>query len=251
MSTNPKGKLKMKILAISGKKQSGKSTAANFMVSMVMSDTKICEKVYVDNNGHILVSDLLGNKNYAGVFDPCNRTLLNDSIISDVFHRLDPIIRIYNFADILKTDICINILGLTYDQCYGSDQQKNSITNIEINGQKSSAREVMQYVGTDVFRNMKKDVWVSSTINKIIKNQSRLSIISDCRFPNEVSSIKNIGGKVLRLSRSPYKSDHISENILDEDKYDWSNFDYIAYNSDQSLQDYLNSISLIATEIFK
>lgn len=29
--------------------------------------------------------------------------------------------KIYNFADTLKQDICINLLGLTYDQCYGDD----------------------------------------------------------------------------------------------------------------------------------
>jgi hypothetical protein len=39
--------------------------------------------------------------------------------------------KIYNFADTLKQDICMNILGLTYDQCYGEDDIKNSLTDIE------------------------------------------------------------------------------------------------------------------------
>ena len=39
--------------------------------------------------------------------------------------------KIYNFADPLKKDICINILGLTYEQCYGEDIDKNTVTEVE------------------------------------------------------------------------------------------------------------------------
>lgn len=242
----------MKILALSGKKQSGKSVAANFMVSAVMRDLKLCSKTYIDDTGKILVTDLLGNKNYAGAFDPCNRSMQNkDSIIEEVFDKLDPIIRIYNFADILKQDICINILGLTYSQCYGTDEEKNQLTNLLINENRATAREIMQYVGTDIFRSIKKDVWVSATIQKIISNQTKISIISDCRFPNEVDSIKKLDGQVLRLERNQLQSDHISETILDRENYDWGNFDYVIDNTKTSLQEYLQLLTPIAKTIFK
>jgi hypothetical protein len=39
-------------------------------------------------------------------------------------------VKIYNFADPLKKDICMNILGLTHNQCYGEDIYKNTLTNI-------------------------------------------------------------------------------------------------------------------------
>ncbi len=32
--------------------------------------------------------------------------------------------KIYNFADPLK-QLCIDIFGLTYNQCYGTDEAKN------------------------------------------------------------------------------------------------------------------------------
>jgi hypothetical protein len=97
--------------------------------------------------------------------------------------------KIYNFADPLKKDICINILGLTYNQCYGEDIDKNTLTDIEWEGKKLNAREVMQLVGTNIFRKMKNDVWSGATINKIKNETPNLAIIADCRFPNEVETI--------------------------------------------------------------
>ena len=113
----------MLILGISGRKQSGKSTAGNFMYSLYMHEHKIAEEVYIDELGRIVVSDLFGDQNYSGVFDPTKR-VENDYMISKVFKKLDPIVKIYNFADPLK-NLCIDILGLKHSQCYGTDEQKN------------------------------------------------------------------------------------------------------------------------------
>ena len=140
--------------------------------------------------------------------------------------------KIYNFADPLKKDICMNILGLTYEQCYGEDEYKNTLTNIEWEGNKLTAREVMQFVGTDLFRKMKNDVWASATIQKIQREQPRIAIIADCRFPNEVEAVKGAGGIVIKLNRDLYHSNHASEIALDEENYDPSNFDLVIYNED-------------------
>jgi hypothetical protein len=150
--------------------------------------------------------------------------------------------KIYNFADPLKKDICMNILGLTYDQCYGDDISKNQYTEVYWNNTRLTAREVMQLVGTDIFRKMKQDVWASSTINKIQNEQPQLAIIADCRFPNEVEAIKNAGGLVIKLTRNPYNSDHASEVALDEANYSSSNFDFIVYNNNMSIQEQNNTI---------
>lgn len=149
--------------------------------------------------------------------------------------------KIYNFADPLKKDICMNILGLTYDQCYGDDTAKNTITDIEWNGLKLTAREVMQFVGTDIFRKMKNDVWASATINIIQKESPKLAIIADCRFPNEVKAIKDAGGLVIKLTRNPFNSDHASETALDYKNYDHRNFDLIITNQSMSI-DYQNDV---------
>lgn len=145
--------------------------------------------------------------------------------------------KIYNFADPLKQDICMNILGLTHNQCYGEDIDKNTHTDIEWDGIKLTAREVMQFVGTDIFRKMKPDVWAGATIAKIYREQPQLAIIADCRFPNEVDVVKNAGGLVIKLTRNPYNSSHSSETALDEINYANNNFDLVIHNEILTIQE--------------
>lgn len=139
-------------------------------------------------------------------------------------------VKIFNFADPLKKDICINILGLTHDQCYGSDDQKNELVNCYWDNKQLTAREVMQFVGTDIFRTMQNNVWASATIKKIHNEKPDLALIADCRFPNEVDAVKSVGGYVIKLTRNPYNSTHTSETALDDSNYDNSNFDLVIDN---------------------
>jgi len=145
---------------------------------------------------------------------------------------------IYNFADPLKK-MCIDIFGLTYEQCYGTDDQKNEYVNCKWPDSEEvmSAREVMQYVGTNVFRKMQHNVWSEATIRKIKDENLPLALIADCRFPNEVEAVRGAGGLVVKLHRNIYNSSHESETALDEDRYDHGNFDMIIDNSNLSIAD--------------
>ena len=186
------------ILSFSGRKQSGKSTSADYIISLI-------------NEHHIMLRE--------------NRYEFNMTCKN------------YSFADPLKQDICINILGLTYDQCYGSDDDKNTMTDLWWDGVQLTAREAMEIIGTKIFRALKTNVWADATINKIKKENVDLAIISDCRFPNEVESVKNSGGINIRLDLDPFHSNSISENSLDQDVYDWSNFDIIIKNSKMTIEE--------------
>lgn len=245
------------IIAFSGKKQSGKNTAGNFMVSIFMANLNIAENIHINDTGQIEVSDLLGNKCYKGIFD-LNKLNSADYIHNKVHDMIAPHIKLYSFADILKKDVCMNILGLSYDQCYGDDNAKNTLTDInwqDMPGIKNNstsymtAREVMEYVGTNIFRSIKNNVWVDATIKKISSDKSKLAVITDCRFPNEIESVKATGGKVIRLTRSPFESNHISETVLDSDKYDWKNFDHIIDNSKMSIFDQCVEIEKLLIEV--
>jgi hypothetical protein len=238
------------IIGISGKKQSGKTTSGNFILSLVMANTDISQSIDIDDQGRIVVSDLLGDKNYEGIFDT-QALHKNDYIIQKVLEKLNPLIRLYSFADILKKEICIKLLGLTYNQCYGSDEDKNTMTDVldPTLLKPMNARDVMQYVGTDLFRKMRPNVWVDATLNQIQEDKPKIAIITDCRFPNEVDSIKNKGGKIIRLTRDLYNSTHISEKILDQDNYDWSNFDYIIHNEKMNIYDQCIDIQNILKEV--
>jgi hypothetical protein len=145
-------------------------------------------------------------------------------------------IKIYNFADTLKQDICMNIFGLSHTQCYGNDEEKNQITDLEWNNKKLTSREAMQLIGTDLFRKIKNDVWTEATMTKIKKDNAKLAIIADCRFPNEVESIQKENGLVIKLMRNPFGSDHESECSLDNKNYDHKNFDIVIFNNHLSIQ---------------
>jgi hypothetical protein len=241
----------MLVIGISGRKQSGKSTLGRFMLSLSLAQLDYCNNIYMDEEtGELLVSDILGDERFKGVFDVREyEEKFNDPRLNQAIDKLNKKIKIYNFADVLKTDICMNIFGLTYDQCYGSDENKNEQTHMEWEGKKLTAREVMQIIGTDIFRKMDTNVWVRATINKIVHDQPEIAVITDCRFPNEVESIKSIGGKVIRLTRNPFNSDHISESVLDEDKYDWSNFDYVLDNKNSSIYEQFSEAKKILETI--
>lgn len=89
-----------------------------------------------------------------------------------------------------------------------------------------SNREVMQILGTDIFRKLfDENVWVNSTINEIIKSDNELCLIDDMRFNSEARSVLDNEGYIVILNRKDNFSDiHESErgitdvDILDNDR---------------------------------
>ena len=70
-------------------------------------------------------------------------------------------------------------------------------------GQSITPRWVLQYWGTEVCRRgFHDDIWIASLENKIRNSRDDI-VISDCRFPNEISAIKRAGGRVIRVTRGP------------------------------------------------
>ena len=62
-------------------------------------------------------------------------------------------------------------------------------------------RWVLQQWGTDVARkNFHNDIWVASVENRLRGIKDDI-VITDCRFANEVTAIKNAGGITLRTHR--------------------------------------------------
>jgi hypothetical protein len=68
-------------------------------------------------------------------------------------------------------------------------------------GMEITPRWVLQYWGTEVCRNnFHTDIWVASVENKLRQTTDNI-VITDCRFANEVNSIKSVGGITMRVSR--------------------------------------------------
>ena len=70
-------------------------------------------------------------------------------------------------------------------------------------GKTITPRWVLQYWGTEVGRQaFHDDIWIASLENKLRTSTDNI-VISDCRFPNEIKSIKDAGGMVIRVKRGP------------------------------------------------
>jgi len=250
----------MNILGFSGRKQSGKNTASNFLHGMEMLSIGLIPDFKFSGEGKLVVPttviDGQGNEKVEyGVFD-LERDKTDSAFFDYMAGNVWPFIKAYSFADMLKLNVCVDVLGLTYDQCYGTDEQKNTPTHINreqfpgVDGSgPMTAREVMQYVGTDFFRKIYPNVWADSTIRRIKSEGTAFAVITDCRFPNEVDAIKKQGGKVIRLTRNGDDSDaHSSEAALDKENYDWSNFDFVLDNKDMNLAESNETIYSKLTE---
>ena len=264
-----------RILAFAGRKQSGKNTAYNFLLGITLLNLAVVrDKIQIKNNGKLWISDLFGDESVAGIAAFVDAR--NEKI--DYFNNnyVYPFIKNYSFADVLKQDVCIKILGLSWEQCYGTDEEKMAFTHLRWEGMPGvttevtpqdpiteevagrlgkyyekvlsgviyhepgpmTGRDVMQFVGTEIFRRMYGNVWAKSTINRIINDKSKFGIITDCRFPNEVEAVQQAGGKVIRFTRNPFPEDkHDSETSLDRENFDWERFDAVIDNEKMSISD--------------
>ena len=229
----------MNIIGISGRKQSGKNTAANYIAGSILKAKNMVQDFVITDEGSLSIKTTDSNNNVGwGMFD---LTRKDEAFVSYAEQEIWPFVKIYHFADPLKS-IAIELFDLKPEQVYGSDEEKNTSTPYTQNGWKHqmTAREFLQYFGTEVMRDIKDSIWVDYTMKRIAREQSSVSVIPDVRFPNEINAIKEAGGIVIRLTRDPFGSDHDCEKALDAKSFDWNQFDHIVDNKgdiDQLLND--------------
>jgi hypothetical protein len=219
------------IIGLSARKQGGKGTLAEFLTA----------------NGGYLFGFKPGFDGYGNYI---------------VEHGTPSWVKVYSMAGPLK-ETCVNVLGLSPRQCYGSDEDKNSPTRYrwedlphyttlvnearerawrellgngpsytvypgfsEELGRLSSiytpagimtARQVLQEVGTGIFRRMWADVWNQACLRAIRRDNPDVAVIDDIRFPDEADAVLGAGGVVYRLTLAPFakKDEHKSETSMD------------------------------------
>lgn len=111
-----------------------------------------------------------------------------------------------SFASSLK-DAVASVFGWNREYLEGSTkasrawrEQKDEWWSNRL-GMEITPRWVLQYWGTEVCRNgFHNDIWVASVENKLRQTDENI-VITDCRFANEIKSIKEIGGITMRVTR--------------------------------------------------
>lgn len=63
-------------------------------------------------------------------------------------------------------------------------------------------RKAMQLLGTDACRNnIGNSIWVASFVKRWHDAGKPDTVVTDCRFPNEIEIIQSFGGKIIRIKR--------------------------------------------------
>lgn len=117
----------MKIIALAGRKQSGKSTLYKTILGYSLIRLALVrDRAAVGDDGVLWISDWLGDKEYEGIFD---HTRTNEGMINTLEEFVHPYVKEYSFAYHLKKTLCVDILGLKYEQVFGTDAEKNELTD--------------------------------------------------------------------------------------------------------------------------
>jgi len=128
-------------------------------------------------------------------------------------------------------------------------------------------RWVLQHWGTEVCRNaFHNDIWIASLENKLRRSRNN-TVISDCRFYNEVAAIKNQGGRVIWIQRgiTPHwysiatqanRGDSAAQRWLERQEihaseYSWAGtqFDFIVENNSSIHSLYSQLNDLLVTDL--
>lgn len=244
-----------KILVLAGEKQSGKSSAGQYVMGHILDQLGVIPKVDGKPGFGMAEQDGLLQVCVDGKWQVLDYQAENLESAMFLAHNVWPHVRIYHLADTLK-EIAIAVFGIDRRLAYGTDEQKNTETNVtwddvrfvlaprtvnrlkkdNMLGEHLTVRQFLQLFGTDICRRIKDNCWVQSCLTKIKNDAPALAIVCDCRFRNEVTELQEAGGKVIRLLKSNDGADsHISEKDLDKFKDD--KFDAVIDNREMTLQE--------------
>lgn len=224
------------IVGFAGKKQSGKNTCCNFIIMLKLIENGVCRKARMNNSGEIEVSDIFGESIRDQEYFLFKEPMVNTTALLADMNA----VKIYGIADTLK-NFCVDVLGLQRGDVYGTDEDKSKLTeyrwenmpgvisesdafHLENGGHLDftvhdpgpmTVREVLQFVGTDMFRKINPNIWINSLIKRIESEKPEIALICDVRFDNEFEILEKNDAIVLGLCRDIFNSQdtHASEQV--------------------------------------
>lgn len=122
--------------------------------------------------------------------------------VREILYELDPVVMVdVNYKDITVRDL-VNDEGW-------DDAKKNK-----------EVRALLQNLGLAVRNNLGANAWVDAALKDVSSNEN--VVVTDVRFINEASKIKEMGGAIWRVKRPNVQAinNHISETELDGYKVD-------------------------------
>lgn len=219
-----------KVLLISGKKQSGKSSLRNYLVGKSLVDSGVLSTFNISTRGELLVPT---GKEYLEVLSLDSHTLNYYDYASE---HIWPVVKNYSIARPLKL-MAMDMFGVYPEQCFGSDEDKNTYTNVKwssiafalpprsvgslkekgLYNEYMTGREFLENLGM-IMRKINDGCWIDKCIHDIKLEEYPHIIVDDLRFPNELDKFKSnpdFDIVSVRLLRNPYNSDNEAETAFD------------------------------------
>jgi energy-coupling factor transporter ATP-binding protein EcfA2 len=241
-----------KILAICGKKTSGKSTLCNFLHGYQLKSYGIIDDFDLTDKGKLIIKSKGENDEIIQGMVDINRR--DEEFATWAAYNVWPFVKQYSFARALK-EMCVGLFNVPYEAIYGTNEEKEqkiphllwenmpgvvtpekwdefSGSVLELNRAEQflgltehqagpmSGREFMQFLGTEIMRRMYSDIWANNTLEEIQSEGSLLSLVDDGRYDNEIQALQALGGKAIQLIRVDSDDQHSSENGFVETKFD-------------------------------
>jgi len=215
------------VILFSGKMRVGKNVAADFLIKK-FKEKKL--KVETDLFAHDLKHNCKDDfKILAGVLDSYAENLK---------------VLVNTFTSVLTKNSMLDTLLDAIDTIRVKDENyfenKNNVT-----------RALLQIYGTEIFRDrVDNDYWAKQVRNRVLKSDADAIIITDTRFPNEISVFNDVNAddiKVIsiRVERNTgINNTHESETALDDHK-EWN---YIIDNNG-SLEDLNAAVDVVLNDI--
>lgn len=194
------------IIAISGKKQSGKDTTAKILQFLAYVD-----QLHAQAKAQ---GETIELPSYLEFLE------FNDAVTQPI--------QVKKFAGKLK-NIVAELLSCNVSNLESEDFKNSKIEYLSTEDKCITPRYLLQYLGTDVLRNsINKDIHVNLLLNELKSSQNANILafaITDLRFSNELEAIKKHGGLTIRLNRNEANkivsnSQHESETALDSAQFD-------------------------------
>lgn len=236
-----------KIVAFAGKIGAGKTTLRNFLYGYMMKHyvpslindvDGMIDTYQIDSMGRLWVPGETNGEVEMGIFDTNTR---DPEVVAFMRKHIWPYVKHFSFAGRLK-EMALDF-GFPEESLYGTQEQKKEPTSFlwedMVGSNKEgpmSARDFLQYFGTEVCRRYNPLIWANSCIKEIAQWQPYLAIVDDLRFADtELPVIKaneGVSYYFKRDSMKDYQSPHGSEEgICAED------CDVVVNNHEMSIEE--------------
>lgn len=223
------------LIAISGVKCSGKNTVSE-MLQYCLSVPKMLRQYWI----YKLIRKLIPRKYKIVAFADPLKKMLSDLLNIKLEHFYSRDFKENCIIDIstLKTGKFPKLPDSKFNKLVKQLDSSLAESNL-------SLRQLLQYFGTEIMQKyFGKRVWINSTM----QNSSKYTIISDLRFIEEYSVVKERDGIVIYVNRLNYEfGQHASEKEMKQ-LLESNQYDYIIDNNG-SIIDLFNNVKKLSNDI--